>query len=141
NALKALQGDPLRVVVAISSWAGRFGNAGQAAYAAANAALSSKIANLNGPRALALEYPPWDGTAMVAKIPPLARAALAEPGVPFIDDAAGLAAFFGALRGGWSGPVLLAHDRPGRRIAHRLRVHVSRAEHPYLEDHQLAGQP
>src|SRR5207302_142127 len=72
-------------------------------------------------RALSLEYPPWDGTAMVAKIPPLARAALAEQGVPFIDDAAGLAAFFGALRGGWSGPVLLAHDRPGRRIAHRLR--------------------
>src|SRR5256885_15470305 len=92
-------------------------------------------------RALSLEYPPWDGTAMVAKIPPLARAALAEQGVPFIDDAAGLAAFFGALRGGWSGPVLLAHERPGRRIAHRLRIHVSRAEHPYLEDHQLAGQP
>src|SRR5256885_3988118 len=92
-------------------------------------------------RAFSLEHPPWDGTAMVAKIPPLARATLAEQGVPFIDDAAGLAAFFGGLRGGWSGPVLLAHVRPGRRIAHRLRVQVSRAEHPYLEDHQLAGQP
>ncbi len=144
-AVLATMQDPIRSAVAVASWAGRFGNAGQASYAAANAALSQAVAALArkrpAVRALSLEYPPWDGTAMVAKIPPLARSALAEQGVPFIDDAAGLAAFFGALRGGWSGPVLLAHDRPGRRIAHRLRVHVSRAEHPYLEDHQLAGQP
>jgi len=144
-AVLATMQDPIRSAVALASWAGRFGNAGQASYAAANAALSQAVAALArkrpGVRALSLEYPPWDGTAMVAKIPPLARATLAEQGVPFIDDAAGLAAFFGGLRGGWSGPVLLAHDRPGRRIAHRLRVQVSRAGHPYLEDHQLAGQP
>ncbi len=44
-------------------------------------------------------------------------------------------------REGWSGPVLLSHQRPGRRIAHKLQLHVSRAEHLYLDDHQLAGQP
>src|SRR3989441_2434400 len=144
-AVLATMQDPIRSAVALASWAGRFGNAGQASYAAANAALSQAVAALArkrpGVRALSLEYPPWDGTAMVAKIPPLARATLAEQGVPFIDDAAGLAAFFGGLRRGWSRPVLLAHVRPGRRIAHRLRVQVSRAGHPYLEDHQLAGQP
>ena len=43
-----------------------------------------------GVRALSLEYPPWEGTAMVEKIPPLVRAALADQGVPFIDDADGL---------------------------------------------------
>src|SRR5256885_12134898 len=92
-------------------------------------------------RAFSLEYPPWDGTAMVAKIPPLARAALSDQGVPFIDDAAGTTAFLGALRGGWTGSILLSHEQPARRIAHRLRILVSRADHPYLEDHQLAGQP
>src|SRR5205085_825824 len=127
--------------VAISSWAGRFGNAGQAAYAAANAALSSAIARMEGPRALALEYPPWEGSGMVAKIPSLARAALAEQGVPFIDDAAGTAAFLSALQSGLQGPVLLAHTRPQRHAAHRLQMQVSRRDHLYLDDHQLAGQP
>ncbi|TMA84097.1 MAG: SDR family NAD(P)-dependent oxidoreductase, partial [Deltaproteobacteria bacterium] len=95
-AVLATMQDPIRSAVALASWAGRFGNAGQASYAAANAALSQAVAALArkrpGVRALSLEYPPWDGTAMVAKIPPLARATLAEQGVPFIDDAAGLAA-------------------------------------------------
>jgi len=145
GAMLATAQDPLRTVIGIASWAGRFGNAGQTSYAAANAALSHAISSLArkrpGVRAASLEYPPWEGTAMVAKIPPLARAALSEQGVPFIDDAAGMAAFVGALRGGWTGPILLSHEQPARRIAHRLRLHVSRADHPYLEDHQLAGQP
>jgi 8-amino-7-oxononanoate synthase len=145
GAVLATMQDPIRAVVGVSSWAGRFGNAGQTAYAAANAALSHAVAALArkrpGVHAVSLEYPPWEGTAMVAKIPPLARAALAEQGVPFIDDAAGTLAFLGALRSGWSGPILLSHERPARRIAHKLRMLVSRAEHPYLEDHQLAGQP
>src|SRR5581483_362442 len=143
-ALDTLQ-DPVRAVIAISSWAGRFGNAGQTSYAAANAALSHAVAGLSrkrpGVRAVSLEFPTWEGTAMVAKIPPLARAALADQGVPFIDDAAGLAAFSAALRGGWTGAILLAHQRPDRGVAHKLRLHLSRAEHVYLDDHQLAGQP
>ncbi|HEX9577780.1 MAG TPA: type I polyketide synthase, partial [Myxococcales bacterium] len=141
NALAALAGDPLRAVVAVSSWAGRFGNAGQASYAAANAALSAEVAKLAGVRALSLEYPPWEGSAMVAKIPPLARAALAEQGVPFIDESAGTAAMLSALQAGVEGPVLLAHTRPARRAAHRLQILVERRDHLYLDDHQLAGQP
>jgi 8-amino-7-oxononanoate synthase len=141
HALEALAGDPLRLVVAVSSWAGRFGNASQASYAAANAALSARVANLKGVRALSLEYPPWEGTAMVAKIPPVARAALAEQGVPFIDDASGTAALLSALQSGLEGPLLLAHSRPARRAAHRLQMRVARRDHLYLDDHQLAGQP
>ncbi len=142
-AIEATALDPLRLVVAVSSWAGRFGNAGQASYAAANSALSAQIASLKRPgvRALSLEYPPWEGTAMVAKIPPLMRAALAEQGVPFIDDHAGTAAFLAALQSGAEGPVLLAHSRPARRAAHRLQIRVERRDHLYLDDHQLAGQP
>src|SRR5205823_6918572 len=101
NALNATSRDPIRAVVLVGSWAGRFGNAGQVDYSAANAALSRAAQLLPaasaGMRALALEYPPWDGTAMVARIPAFARAALAEQGVPFIDDRAGEQAFLSAL--------------------------------------------
>ena len=145
GAVLATMQDPLRSLLAISSWAGRFGNAGQTSYAAANSALSHAVAALPRKRpdvrAVSLELPPWEGTAMVNSIPPLARAALQEQGVPFIDDNAGLAAVSAALGRGWTGPILLAHQSPGRRVAHKLRLRVSREEHPYLEDHQLAGQP
>ncbi len=114
-------------------------------YSAANSALSRAAQLLPalrpGLRALALEYPPWDGTAMVARIPGFARAALAEQGVPFIDDRTGEQALLSALQAGASGPVLLATALPERRTAHRVRMAVSRREHVYLEDHQLAGQP
>ena len=145
NALDALASHPLRAVVLVSSWAGRFGNAGQADYAAANAALS-KAAELipswrPGVKALALEYPPWDGTSMVSRIPGFARAALAAQGVPFIDDASGESAFLAALQAGASGPILLARARPPRRLAFRSSLQVTRTDHVYLEDHQLAGQP
>jgi 8-amino-7-oxononanoate synthase len=145
NALAATAQDPLRAAVLVSSWAGRFGNAGQVDYSAANSALSRAAQLLPalrpGLRALALEYPPWDGTAMVARIPGFARAALAEQGVPFIDDRTGEQALLSALQAGASGPVLLATALPERRTAHRIRMAVSRREHVYLEDHQLAGQP
>ncbi|MCA1825586.1 MAG: aminotransferase class I/II-fold pyridoxal phosphate-dependent enzyme [Myxococcales bacterium] len=140
-ALGVTRQDPVRLVVGISSWAGRFGNAAQASYAAANAALSAELAALKRVPALSLEYPPWDGTAMVAKIPPLVRAALIEQGVPFIDDASGIAAFEEALRSGARGAIVLAHARPARRAEYKLQMHVSRSEHLYLDDHQLAGQP
>src|SRR6202012_2455384 len=82
RALAALAGQPLRVVVGISSWAARFGNAAQATYAAANAAAEERLARLDGVRTLSLQYPPWDGTTMVSRIPPLVRRMLEEQGVP-----------------------------------------------------------
>jgi 8-amino-7-oxononanoate synthase len=141
RALSALQGHPLRAVIGISSWAARFGNAAQATYAAANAALEQRLSSLSGVRALALQYPPWDGTTMVGKIPPLVRRALEEQGVPFVDDAQGVGAFRAALRSGASGAVLLAQAKPARAVAFKAQLQLSRTEHPFLDDHQLAGQP
>ena len=141
-ALGVLRQDPLRAVIGVSSWAGRFGNVAQASYAAANAALSAELSRQRaGLRTLSLEYPPWDGTAMVARIPPLVRSVLEEQGVPFIDDASGTAAFLDALQAGASGAVLLARSRPVRKTEHKVQHAVSRSAHLYLEDHQLAGQP
>ena len=143
--LSATAKDPLRLAILISSWAGRFGNAGQVDYSAANAALSRAAqllpASRSGLRALALEYPPWEGTALVDRIPAFVRKALAEEGVPFIDDAAGIQALRAALQAGASGEVLLAFTKPGRKSEHRSLVSVARRNHVYLEDHQLAGQP
>jgi 8-amino-7-oxononanoate synthase len=127
-----------RVVVAISSWAARFGNASQASYASANAALEDRVAARNG---LSLEYPPWDGTEMVSRIPALVKRALIEQGVPFIDDAQGVQAFHAALASGARGSVLLAQSKPPRLSQHKQQINVVRSEHPFLEDHQLAGQP
>ncbi|MFL5365948.1 MAG: aminotransferase class I/II-fold pyridoxal phosphate-dependent enzyme [Myxococcales bacterium] len=145
NALVATARDPLRAAILVGSWAGRFGNSGQVDYSAANAALSRAASLLPalrpGLRALALELPPWDGTAMVERIPAFARATLAEQGVPFLDDAAGERAFLDALRAGADGPVLIAQRRPSRRLAYQGHLAVSRSAQAYLEDHQLAGQP
>jgi 8-amino-7-oxononanoate synthase len=141
RALSALQGQPLRAVIGISSWAARFGNAGQASYAAANAAMEERLARLEGRRTLVLQYPPWEGTPMVARIPPLARRALQEQGVPFVDDRQGVEAFRAALRSGAQGTVLLAQIRPAAAVAHKAQLRLSRQEHPFLDDHQLAGQP
>jgi 8-amino-7-oxononanoate synthase len=94
-----------------------------------------------GLHAVALDFPPWQGTTMVARIPQLAKAALLERGVPFIDDAAGAAALRAALESGASGELLLAQERPTRQLVHRAQATVLRAEHVYLEDHQLAGMP
>ncbi len=143
--LAATAQDPLRLAVLVSSWAGRFGNAGQVDYSAANAALSAAARVLPalrpGLHAVALDFPPWHGTAMVARIPQLAKAALLERGVPFIDDAAGAAALRAALESGAGGELLLAPERPARQLVHRAQATVLRAEHVYLEDHQLAGTP
>ena len=92
-------------------------------------------------RALSLGFPPWDGTALVSKIPAFARAQLAEQGVPFIDDHRGAQALRTALASGAGGDVLLAPAQPARRAAHQLELVVDRKDHVYLDDHQLAGQP
>jgi hypothetical protein len=133
GAVLATMQDPIRAVIAVASWAGRFGNAGQASYAAANAALARDLRSCASAPAFARsrQYPPWEGTAMVAKIPPLARATLAEQRVPFIDDASEWPLSSAPCETAGQGPSF-SHEQPARRIAHKLRIHVSRADHPYL---------
>jgi acyl transferase domain-containing protein len=56
NALAATARDPLRAAILVGSWAGRYGNAGQVDYSAANAALSRAAALLP---ALRQGLAPW----------------------------------------------------------------------------------
>ena len=143
--LAACAADPLRLALFTGSWAGRFGNAGQTDYAAANAALDAAAELLGrlrpGLRALCLGLPPWSGTTLASRIPGFVRQALEEQGVPFLDDASGAAALQGALRTGAAGALLLAAAAPARTQALLARTTVDRRDHLYLEDHQLAGQP
>ncbi|HEX4620769.1 MAG TPA: aminotransferase class I/II-fold pyridoxal phosphate-dependent enzyme, partial [Myxococcaceae bacterium] len=135
---------PLKLAAFVSSWAGRFGNAGQVDYSAANEMVNRLAAQLARSRpqtrVLSIAFPPWDGTAMVQRIPRLVKAEMQARGVTFLDDARGPAAFLSALDSG-SGEVLIGAGLPRftrEHAAHQLRV---RASQPYLEDHQMGGRP
>ena len=131
----------VRDVVLFSSWAGRFGNAGQADYAAANHLLDSyAVANTNR-RVVSLEWPPWRDTPMVTSIPASIRRAMEAEGVPFLDDHEALALLDEAIAHCPGGVELVGRGRPPVAFSARHREVVSLARHPYLKDHRLKGRP
>lgn len=89
NLLTATEDDPLRAIVLFSSSTGRFGRAGQSAYAAANEVLNKiaqKLARLRPHcRTVAINWGPWEG-GMVT--PGLARV-FASEGIGLIPYAGG----------------------------------------------------
>jgi acyl transferase domain-containing protein/NAD(P)-dependent dehydrogenase (short-subunit alcohol dehydrogenase family) len=132
----------VRDVVLFSSWAGRFGNAGQADYAAANELLDRvAVTGAGTARVLSLVFPPWRSTAMVRSIPAAVQAMMEAQGVTFLDDEEGLAALADAFTEGAGGIELVGRGLPAREIR---AVHAERfalATHPYLDDHRLKGRP
>jgi 8-amino-7-oxononanoate synthase len=128
----------LRDLVIFSSWAGRFGNAHQADYAAANE-LVDRLALTADPRvrAISIVWPPWSSTKMVASIPAVVQRAMAAEGVTFLSNAEGIAAFDEIFAAAEPGIEVVGRALP--RFATRLR-HEERfdlARHPYLNDHRL----
>ena len=116
NLLHAIGDLPLGATVAFSSIAGRFGNAGQADYAAANDLLckcaSSFRTTRPGTRGLAIDWTAWAAIGMAARgsIPKLMELAgidmlAPEVGVPVIRQE--LAA------GGWRGEIVIAQRLGG----------------------------
>ena len=71
NLLHALGDMPLGAAVAFSSIAGRFGNAGQADYSAANDLLCKSISNFRstrpGTRGIAIDWTAWGGIGMATR--------------------------------------------------------------------------
>ncbi len=139
---RATAKDPVRVALALTSWSGRFGNADQTDYSAANHLVATLAARWpSTTRAVALDLPPWDGSAMAATIPSGARAVMRARGVRFLDDAGGLAAVLAELEtAGPSGEILLGHDVTAEREDH-ARVRLGLDTHPYLGDHRIDGAP
>jgi 8-amino-7-oxononanoate synthase len=128
--------------VLFTSWAGRFGNAGQVDYSAANALLDHvAIAGIGAARVVAVAWPPWSSTAMVATIPEPVKRAMKLEGVTFLEDAEGLAAFDRIFESGAAGLRVVGRDLPSfeTRSLHLEAFDLDR--HPYLDDHRLKGRP
>ncbi|MBI4816481.1 MAG: aminotransferase class I/II-fold pyridoxal phosphate-dependent enzyme [Deltaproteobacteria bacterium] len=131
----------LKALVVFSSWAGRFGNAGQVDYAAANELLDHMaVLGAGRVRVLSIDWPPWSASKMVSGIPAILRGAMASEGVTFLDEAEGVDAFMRLLPRA-SGVVVVARGLPvpTDRAAHREIVSLT--THPYLDDHRLIGRP
>jgi hypothetical protein len=93
NVLSAASGLPIGATVVFSSVAGRFGNAGQTDYSAANDLLCKVTSNLRrtrpNMRALAVDWTAWGGIGMATRgsIP----AVMAAAGVELLPPEAGIA--------------------------------------------------
>ncbi|HEX7700563.1 MAG TPA: aminotransferase class I/II-fold pyridoxal phosphate-dependent enzyme, partial [Kofleriaceae bacterium] len=137
--------DPLQVALALGSWSGRFGNAEQTDYSAANHVMATLGAAWGRARPetriVTLDLPPWDGSAMASTIPAGLRAVMRAQGVTFLDDTTGLAIVLGELATtGAGGEILVGHDVAVLREEH-VRIRLGLDTHPYLADHRIGGVP
>ncbi len=131
----------LRLMVYFSSWSGRFGNAGQTDYAAANALLDHRaVLGAPGVRVLSVAWPPWSSTRMVASMPATIRNAMTQAGVTFLDDDEGVDLALGLIESDVDGSVVVARSLPTQEFRTRLCEKFDLTRHPYLDDHRLKGR-
>ena len=128
--------------IGFGSWAGRFGNAHQCDYAAANDAMSEILSQLDEHPAVsgtAIDWPIWEGSAMGDSIPESLRNAMLARGVTFISDDEGVDAL---LRGGNAGGEILFGRSMGRRdTSFESSFEASLDNMPYVADHVVRGAP
>jgi len=130
----------LKLFVGIGSWAGRFGNAGQTDYASANAMLAALSQRSRASlRCVTIDFPPWEDSAMAQKIPQFKKREMLEQGITFLNDEEGIASFLTEVERG-SGEVLIGREVTAPRAHHVSRFAVTKQNHFYLGDHQMAGQ-
>jgi acyl carrier protein/NADP-dependent 3-hydroxy acid dehydrogenase YdfG len=140
--LGATAADGLRFISLFSSIAARAGNPGQAAYAAANAALES-IASREAARrgsecvVRAFGWGPWDGGMVDATLK--SRFLAGGVGVIPIDEGAQFFAEQALRRSPATAVVVAAPAEQRLRVAH-LEWDVSTANLPVLADHQVRGR-
>lgn len=137
NAVVAC-GPRLTRVLALGSWAARFGNRHQAHYAAGNALMSAIAAALpERITAVTAEFGPWTDSDMVQSIPEAMRQAMRTEGVDFVGTTAGLDALVADLARPSSGVIVRGRDLPAtlRRGVRQLVLSVE--SHPFLKDHAV----
>lgn len=139
--LEATRGDALKLVALFSSIAARMGNAGQAAYAAANEVLNKVAAAERArrgasARVVAFDWGPWDG----GMVDPALKAHFVRAGVGLIARAAGATAF--AHEAAHDGPseLVIAADAGDPLRAFSLDLSLDLTRMPYLRDHQVKGR-
>jgi hypothetical protein len=152
HLLAAAAADPLELVILFSSVAGRFGNAGQAAYSMANESLSFVAAGeraKRGPRCTvrSLAWGPWAG-GMVT--PGLAKI-FEKAGVELVTLSAGAEALAREVESTdeWPEVVLMKGEPPaagqplhggaGQAAEKDFEILVNAATHPFLDGHRIKG--
>jgi NAD(P)-dependent dehydrogenase (short-subunit alcohol dehydrogenase family) len=144
SLLRAAEGMPLGATVVFSSVAGRFGNAGQTDYSAANNLLCSMSSALRrirpDTRAIAIDWTAWGGIGMATRgsIPQIMAAA----GISMLPPESGIPTVRRELvAGGGSGEIVVAgtlgtmgaeHDPTGGLDVDELRARLAKRERPLL---------
>ncbi|HEY6886865.1 MAG TPA: SDR family NAD(P)-dependent oxidoreductase, partial [Solirubrobacter sp.] len=165
NVMHALRGKPVGALVAFSSIAGRFGNAAQTDYAAANDLLCKAVSSLraSGTRGIAIDWTAWGEIGMASRgsIPKVMAAA----GIATLPPAVGVPAVRRELQSGTQGEVVVAgalgillEETPQRVTAPAgpmrdtaaavtvnggLEIHteLDPARMAFLDDHRIDGTP
>jgi NAD(P)-dependent dehydrogenase (short-subunit alcohol dehydrogenase family) len=110
NLMTGLEDMPLGSVLTFSSIAGRFGNAGQTDYAAANDLLCKAVSGMRRThpetRALSLDWTAWGEIGMAARgsIPTIMK----QAGIDMLDPRAGIAVVRRELTAGTRGEAVIA---------------------------------
>jgi NAD(P)-dependent dehydrogenase (short-subunit alcohol dehydrogenase family)/acyl carrier protein len=144
SLLKAAEGMPIGATVVFSSVAGRFGNAGQTDYSAANnllCTLSSALRRTRpGTRAIAIDWTAWGGIGMATRgsIPQIMAAA----GISMLPPESGIPTVRRELvAGGGSGEVVVAgtlgvmgaeYDPAGGLDLGKVKADLAGRERPLL---------
>ena len=143
--------DPLKVLCAFSSVAGRAGNVGQSDYAMANEILN-KSAQIEARRregcvVKSIAWGPWDG----GMVGPDLRKVFEQRGIALIGIDAGAQIFADEVLGNSpdveivvgsliEANAVASEPDPASNIIERA-VRISTATHPYLRDHEIDGTP
>jgi 8-amino-7-oxononanoate synthase len=140
----AARPDPLKSFLIYGSWAGRFGNANQLEYSAANHTLGNLAALLGSERpdarVVTVDLPPWEGSGMVNAMSEEARSALRKR-VRFLTDDAGMANVIAELSAvAESGEVVLGAGLDDETLADRVFLPFSTHEYPWFDDHRIEGK-
>ncbi|MCC6808748.1 MAG: aminotransferase class I/II-fold pyridoxal phosphate-dependent enzyme [Deltaproteobacteria bacterium] len=136
----------LRAVVATSSWSGYFGNAGQFAYAAANARMDAVLdawaKTHTSAVAQSVAYPPWKDTGLAKSIPAALWPELQRRGIAAVDPLAAAEETWDGLARTGSGAYLVGHALPAfaAMVGDPARA-LTLASHPYVKDHTVKGAP
>jgi 8-amino-7-oxononanoate synthase len=141
---EAARPDPLATFLVYGSWAGRFGNAHQTDYAAANHILGRLAAvfgsERTGVRFVTVDLPPWEDSGMVSSLPEAVQRAM-KTRVRFLNDEIGLDRIITELgASGPSGEVILGANLEDVPSIDRTVLEVSTQHTPWLVDHQLEGR-
>lgn len=134
-------GPTLNRVLALGSWAGRFGNRAQAHYAAANAGMAAIVASLPARIVgVTAEFGPWADSDMVRSIPAAIAAQMRADGVDFVGNEAGLAALMQDLGRTSSATVIHGRNVPAVVRTGKRVMTLATATHPFLKDHAVPSE-